>query len=43
MENPYEINLERPQLNYDPENRKEFQIVFPVTYSLKGNIIKDML
>ena len=43
MENPYEINLERPQLNYDPENRKEFQIVFPVTYRLKGNIIKDML
>ena len=43
MENPYQVKLERPQFNYDPENRKEFQIVMSVNYGLKGNIIKDML
>ncbi|MEA1881294.1 MAG: hypothetical protein U9N31_02695 [Candidatus Marinimicrobia bacterium] len=43
MDNPYKVNLERPQFNYDPENRKEFQIEMAVNYGLKGNIIKDML
>ena len=43
MGNPYEVKLESPQFNYDPKNRKEFQIVMSVNYGLKGNIIKDML
>ena len=43
MNNPYQVKLARPQFNYDPENRKEFQIVMSVNYGLKGNIIKDML
>jgi len=43
MNNPYQVNLQRPQFNYDPENRKEFQIVMSVNYALKANIIKDML
>tara|TARA_B100000745_G_scaffold224250_1_gene149870 strand:+ start:1732 stop:3024 length:1293 start_codon:yes stop_codon:yes gene_type:complete len=43
MGNPYEVKLESPQFNYDPKNRKEFQIVMSVNYALKGNIIKDML
>ncbi|MDP6338988.1 MAG: hypothetical protein QF842_01505 [Candidatus Marinimicrobia bacterium] len=43
MDNPYKVNLQRPQFNYDPENRKEFQITMAVNYGLKGNIIKDML
>ncbi len=43
MDNPYQVNLERPQFNYDPDNRKEFQIAMSVNYGLKGSIIKDML
>ena len=43
MSNPYQIKLDRPQFNYDPDNRKEFQISLPVQYQLKGSIIKDML
>ena len=43
MSNPYEVKLERPKFNYDPDNRKEFQISLPVQYQLKGSIIKDML
>ena len=43
MGNPYEVKLDPPQFNYDPKNRKEFQIVMSVNYGLKGNIIKDML
>lgn len=43
MSNPYQVKLDRPQFNYDPDNRKEFQISLPVQYQLKGSIIKDML
>jgi TolB-like protein len=43
MDNPYQVELKRPQFNYDPDNRKEFQIVMSVNYELKGSIIKDML
>ena len=43
MSNPYAVNLEKPQFNYDPENKKEFQVLLPVNYKLKGSIIKDML
>ena len=43
MSNPYQVNLDRPQFNYDPDNRKEFQISLPVNYKLKASIIKDML
>jgi len=43
MENPYEVNLSRPSFEFNPENRKEFNVVLKVDYSLKGTLIKDML
>ena len=43
MDIPYQVKLERPQFNYDTKNKKEFQVVLPVNYKLKGNVIKDML
>jgi len=43
MSNPYMISLEKPKFNYDPQNKKEFQVSLPVNYKLKGSIIKDML
>ena len=43
MSNPYQVKLDRPQFNYDPDNRKEFQISLPVNYRLKASIIKEML
>ena len=43
MSNPYQVKLDRPQFNYDPDNRKEFQITLPVNYKLKASIIKEML
>ena len=43
MSNPYAVNLEKPQFNYDPENKKEFQVLLPVNYKLKGSIINDRL
>ena len=43
MDSPYQVKLERPQFNYDTKNKKEFQVVLPVNFKLKGNVIKDML
>ena len=43
MSNPYQVKLDRPQFNYDPDNRKEFEISLPVNYKLKASIIKEML
>ncbi|MBT3479541.1 MAG: hypothetical protein HOA15_04670 [Candidatus Marinimicrobia bacterium] len=43
MDNPYKVKITRPEFNYDPKNRKEFQIEMSVNYSLKSNIINDML
>jgi len=43
MRNPYMVSLEKPKFNYDPQNKKEFQVSLPVNYKLKGSIIKDML
>ncbi|MEE8335728.1 MAG: hypothetical protein V3S48_04775 [Candidatus Neomarinimicrobiota bacterium] len=43
MENPYRVNLSRPAFEFNPENRKEFNVVLKVDYSLKGHLIKDML
>ena len=43
MSNPYQVKLDRPQFNYDPDNRKEFQITLPVNYKLKAPIVKEML
>jgi len=43
MANPYEVQMERPQFQYDENNRDQMTVVFPVTYSLKDNLIKDML
>ena len=43
MSNPYMVSLEKPKFNYDPQNKKEFQVSLPVNYKLKGSIIKDML
>ena len=43
MESPYQVKLDRPQFNYDSNNKKEFQVILNVDYKLKGNVIKDML
>ena len=43
MDNPYSVSLDKPTFNYDPQNKKEFQVQLPVNYKLKGSIIKDML
>ncbi len=43
MANPYEVQMKRPQFQYDEDNRDQMTVVFPVTYSLKDNLIKDML
>ena len=43
MDNPYQVKLDRPQFNYDTKNKKQFQVVLPVNYKLKGSLIKDML
>ena len=43
MNNPYTVSLDKPKFNYDPQNKKEFQVQLPVNYKLKGSIIKDML
>ena len=43
MNNPYTVSLDKPKFNYDPQNKKEFQVQLPVNYKLKGGLIKDML
>ena len=43
MNNPYTVSLDKPKFNYDPQNKKEFQVQLPVNYKLKSSIIKDML
>ena len=43
MNNPYTVSLDKPKFNYDPQNKKEFQVQLPVNYKLKASIIKDML
>ena len=43
MNNPYSVSLDKPKFNYDPDNKKEFQISLPVNYTLKSSIVKDML
>ena len=43
MSNPYEIKLEKPEFNFDPNNKKEFQVALNVNYKLKAQLIKDML
>tara|TARA_B100001250_G_scaffold386608_1_gene383285 strand:- start:1052 stop:2308 length:1257 start_codon:yes stop_codon:yes gene_type:complete len=43
MNNPYSVSLDKPKFNYDPQNKKEFQVQLPVNYKLKGGLIKDML
>lgn len=40
---PYTVNMDEPHLVYDTENDESMRVVFPVTYSLKESIIKDML
>ena len=42
MNNPYTVSLDKPKFNYDPQNKKEFQVQLPVNYKLKGGLIKDM-
>ena len=37
MNNPYTVNLDKPKFNYDPQNKKEFQVQLPVNYKLKGS------
>lgn len=43
MNNPYSVSLDKPRFNYDPDNKKEFQVSLPVSYTLKSSIVKDML
>lgn len=40
---PYRVRMARPEFNYDKDDQTEMEVVFPVTYSLKENLIKDML
>ena len=32
MNNPYTVSLDKPKFNYDPQNKKEFQVQLPVNY-----------
>lgn len=43
MSNPYQVKLEKPKFNFDPKNKKEFQVSLKINYQLKSSIIKDML
>jgi TolB-like protein len=43
MSQPYHVEIEKPKFEFDPGDRKKFNVILPVSYSLKGNIIKDML
>ncbi|MFQ6612924.1 MAG: hypothetical protein ACE5D2_07460 [Fidelibacterota bacterium] len=43
MNQPYQVNISKPKFEYDPGDRKKFNVILPVNYSIKGNIIKDML
>lgn len=40
---PYSVSLKKPEFILDKENRDEMVVQFPVTYTLKESIIKDML
>ncbi len=40
---PYQIRLSKPKFEYNQDNDSIMNVIFPVTYSLKENIIKDML
>ncbi len=40
---PYKVSLSKPQFEFDKEDDTKMDVVFPVTYSLKENIIRDML
>ncbi|MFQ6615079.1 MAG: hypothetical protein ACE5D1_09580, partial [Fidelibacterota bacterium] len=42
-DSPYNVSMKRPQFEYDREDDSKMQVIFPVTYTLKENIIKDML
>lgn len=40
---PYRVRMAKPEFKYDKDDKGEMEVVFPVTYSLKENLIKDML
>ncbi len=40
---PYHVSLKKPSFEYDKDDDTKMDVVFPVTYSLKESIIKDML
>lgn len=40
---PYHVSLSKPTFEYDKNDKSKMDVTFPVTYSLKENIIKDML
>ncbi len=40
---PYHISLSKPSFEFDKEDESKMDVVFPVSYALKENIIKDML
>ena len=33
MNNPYSVSLDKPRFNYDPDNKKEFQVSLPVSHT----------
>ena len=43
MNNPYTVSLDKPKFNYDPQNKKEFQVQLPVNYKLKTNKCKNKI
>lgn len=43
MASPYQVILKRPRFEYDPDDRERMHVNLPVTYSIKANIVKDML
>ena len=43
INSPYSVKLSKPRFEYDTGNDEQMNVVLSVTYSLKENIIKDML
>ena len=43
IKNPYHVKMFPPRFEYDTENDSTMKVIFNVEYSLKENIIKDML
>jgi len=40
---PYRVRMAKPEFKYNKDDQEVMEVTFPVTYSLKENLIKDML